>query len=39
LQVGPAGVLEQVGQIEAHGRAVIEQELFEHRLVDRDHLL
>jgi hypothetical protein len=39
LQVGFAGVVEQFGEVQAHGRILIEQELFEHRLVDRDHLL
>jgi len=39
LQVGPAGVLEQFGQFQAHGRILIEQQLFEHRPVDRYHLL
>ena len=39
LQVGPAGVVEQFGQVQAHGRSFIEQKLFEHRLVDSDHLL
>jgi hypothetical protein len=38
LQVGFAGIVEQFGQFQAHGR-VLDQELFEHRLVDRDHLL
>jgi hypothetical protein len=39
LQIGPAGILEQFGQLKAHGRILIEQELFEQRLVDRYHLL
>jgi hypothetical protein len=39
LQVGSAGVVEQFGQVQTHGGILIEQEFFEHRLVDRDHLL
>jgi hypothetical protein len=39
LQVGLAGVAEQFGQVQAHSRILIEQELFEHSLVDSDHLL
>jgi hypothetical protein len=39
LQVGLTGVMEQFGEVEAHGRILCEQEFFEHRLVDRDHLL
>jgi hypothetical protein len=39
LQIGSAGVIEQFGQIQAHDRILIEQEFFEHRLVDCNHLL
>jgi hypothetical protein len=39
LQIGPAGILEQFRQFQAHGRILIEQELFEQRLMDRYHLL
>ena len=39
LQIGLAGVVEQFGQIQAHGGILIEQEFFEHRLVDHYHLL
>jgi len=39
LQVGPAGVVKKFGQIDAYGRVLGEQQPFEHRLVDRDHLL
>jgi len=39
LQVGFAGILEQFGQFKTNGGILIEQEPFEHRLVDRDHLL
>jgi hypothetical protein len=38
LQVGPAGVVEQFSQFQAYARILIEQELFEHRLMNRDHL-
>jgi hypothetical protein len=31
--------MEQFGQVQTHGGILIEQEFFEHRLVDRDHLL
>ena len=39
LQVGFAGVLEQLGELQAYGRILCEQQPFEHRLVDSDHLL
>jgi hypothetical protein len=39
LQVGLGGVVEQFGKVQAYGRILCEQQLFEHRLVDRDHLL
>ena len=39
LQVGPAGVAKQFGEFQAYGRVLCEQQPFEHRLVDRDHLL
>jgi hypothetical protein len=39
LQIGFAGVVEQFCKVQAHSRILVEQELFEHRLVDRDHLL
>jgi hypothetical protein len=39
LQVGFAGVVEQFGQVQVHGRVFLDQEFFEHCLVDRDHLL
>src|SRR5450631_3188393 len=38
-QVGFARVLEQFGQFQAYGRILCEQQPFEHRLVDSDHLL
>ena len=39
LQVGFAGVVEKLGEFQAYGRIPCEQQPFEHRLVDRDHLL
>jgi hypothetical protein len=39
LQIGFASVVKQFGQVKVGGGSLIEQELFEHRLVDRDHLL
>ena len=39
LQVRLAGVVEQLGQVQTDGRVLVEQQLLEHRLVDRDHLL
>jgi hypothetical protein len=38
LQVGRAGVVKQFRQVQAHGRILCEQQSFEHRLMDRDHL-
>ena len=38
-QVGFAGVVEQFGEFQAYGRILCEQQPFEHRLVDSDHLL
>ena len=32
-------ILKQFGQLWTHGRVLLEQELCEHCLVDRDHLL
>src|SRR5262245_50915915 len=38
LQVRLAGVLKELGQILSNCSILIEQQLLEHRLVDRDHL-
>lgn len=39
LQIGLAGVLEQLGKLRIDIRGLFEQELFEHKAVDADHSL
>jgi hypothetical protein len=39
LQIGPARVREQFGELRTDVRVLLEQQLFEHDAVDADHLL
>src|ERR1700752_3706649 len=38
LQIGLPSIPEQFGEFGAHGRVLLEQQLFEHDTVDTDHL-
>ena len=38
LQIGLSSIPEQFGEFGAHGRVLLEQQLFEHDAVDADHL-